>query len=141
MVFKFDGFNMLGDLQRALDRTRGNAWPGLATFGRGAFPPVNMFSDSDEEVVLVTELPGLSKNDVDIQVNRNQVRIRGTRNVSYGDDISLHRRERRSGSFDRTFGVPFNIDAKAVKAEHVDGVLTVRLPRAEQDKPRTITVH
>jgi HSP20 family protein len=52
----------------------------------------------------------------------------------------MHRRERVSGVFDRTISVPIQIDAGAVTAEYRDGVLTLSLPRAESDKPRTIEI-
>jgi HSP20 family protein len=54
--------------------------------------------------------------------------------------VSLHRRERLSGVFDRTLVVPMQIDADGIKAEYNDGLLALFIPRAEQDKPRTIEI-
>jgi HSP20 family protein len=54
--------------------------------------------------------------------------------------VSLHRRERLAGSFDRTIALPVEIDADKVRAECRDGILALYLPRAEQDKPRSITI-
>jgi HSP20 family protein len=53
----------------------------------------------------------------------------------------LHRRERLSGTFDRTLTVPMRIDAGAIKAEYREGVLALFIPRAESDKPRAITIN
>jgi len=131
--------DMLRDLQRSMERTRTGAWPGLATMGGGAFPSVNAFAE-DDSVVLVAELPGVARNDVDVEVRRNQVRISGTKNIDYGADVSLHRRERMAGRFDRTFTVPFEIDGNRVEAHHRQGLLAIRLPRAEADRPRAIEV-
>lgn len=131
--------SMLLDLQHSLDRARSSSWPGLATTGGGAFPPVNVFSE-DDAAVIVVELPGVSKDDVEIEVRQDRVRISGTKKIDYENDTSVHRRERTSGTFDRTFGIPFQIDPDGVEAHHREGILAVRLPRSEADKPRSITV-
>ena len=55
-------------------------------------------------------------------------------------DASLHRRERREGHFDRTITIPIEVDADRVKAEYRDGILSLLLPRAERDKPNSITI-
>ena len=60
--------------------------------------------------------------------------------MDYGEGSSVHRRERQIGAFDRTFATPFEIDAGQVKAEYHDGILALSLPRAEQDKPRSINI-
>ena len=60
--------------------------------------------------------------------------------MDYGEGASVHRRERQTGAFDRTFATPFEIDAEKVKAEYNDGILALSLPRAEQDKPRSINI-
>jgi HSP20 family protein len=52
----------------------------------------------------------------------------------------VHRRERRSGRFDRTVTLPIEIDAESIKAECRDGILAVFLPRVERDKPRAIAI-
>ncbi len=54
--------------------------------------------------------------------------------------MSLHRRERLSGAFDRTLVVPMQIDPDAIKAEYNNGLLALFIPRSEQDKPRTIEI-
>ena len=87
---------------------------------------------------IIAELPGVRKSDLDIQVKNNAIRIAGTKTVQYPEKASLHRRERASGRFDRAFTVPVRIDADRVKAEYHDGILALYLPRAEQDKPRSI---
>lgn len=131
--------DMLLDLQHSMDRARTTTWSGISTTGGGAFPSVNVFSE-DDSVVLVAEMPGVSKGDVNVEVRRNQIRISGTKQIDYGPEVSLHRRERRPGRFDRTFSVPFEIDSAGVEAHQRQGLLAVRLPRAEADKARAIEV-
>ncbi len=132
-------FDMLLDLQRSMDRTQAQSWWGPSTAGRGAFPPVNIFS-ADDSVVVVAELPGVKKGDVEVQVHKDQIRISGRKNIDYGESTSLHRRERRDGAFDRTFSVPFEVDADKVEARRQQGLLAIRLPRSDTDKPRTVEI-
>jgi HSP20 family protein len=132
-------FDMLLDLQRSMDRTQTQSWWGSSTAGRGAFPPVNIFA-AEDSVVVVAELPGVKKGDVEVQVHKDQVRIFGTKAIDYGKSASLHRRERREGAFDRTFSVPFEVDADKVEARRQQGLLAIRLPRSEADKPRAVEI-
>jgi HSP20 family molecular chaperone IbpA len=75
-----------------------------ATTSRGPYPPINLFQKGDSLVAIV-ELPGVSKNDLDIQAKENTIRIRGKKMINYDQSISLHRRERISGEFDRTLTI------------------------------------
>jgi HSP20 family protein len=130
----------LFQLQHALESRLESAWLRDATAGSGAFPPINVFQQGDSLVAIV-ELPGVNKSDLEIQAKDNTIRISGKKAVSFPEKISLHRRERLSGSFDRTLTVPMQIDAGAIKAEYRNGVLALFIPRAESDKPRAITIN
>jgi HSP20 family protein len=135
-----DPFATLVGLQRAMDSVMSSDWFGSRTSGSGAFPLINVFNDGDDFVV-VAELPGVKKEDLDIQVRGDNVRIHGKKMVTYEENASVHRRERAAGEFDRTITLPDQIDAAKVGAEYRDGVLTLRLPRAESAKPRTVTIN
>ena len=135
-----DPFAALLGVQRAMDSVMGSDWFGSRTSGTGAFPLVNVFNDG-EDFVLVAELPGVKKEDLDIQVRGDTLRIQGKKTISYDDGASVHRRERATGQFDRTLTLPAEVDATKVAAEYRDGVLTLRLPRAESAKPRTVTIN
>jgi HSP20 family protein len=123
-----------------MDGVMGSDWFGSRTSGSGAFPLVNVFNDG-EDFVLVAELPGVKKEDLDIQVRGDTLRIQGKKAIAYDDGASVHRRERAAGQFDRTLTLPAEVDAAKVAAEYRDGVLTLRLPRAESAKPRTVTIN
>ena len=140
MVRMRDPFATLVAVQRALDAAMRSDWFGTRMTGGGAVPPVNVFR-SGEDFVITAELPGVRKEDLDIQVKGDQVRIQGTKTVAYAEDASVHRRERSGARFDRTLQLPAQIDAARVSAEYRDGVLTLSLPRAENDKPRTVTIN
>jgi HSP20 family protein len=130
----------LFELQRALDSRLDSEWLRGATAGSGAFPPINVFQQG-ESLVAIIELAGVNKNDLEIQAKDNMIRVSGKKEVSYPEKVSLHRRERLSGTFDRTLTVPMQIDAGGVRAEYRDGVLALFLPRAESDKPRSIAIN
>lgn len=135
-----DPFAALLGLQRAVDGVMGTDWFGSRTSGTGAFPSVNVFNDG-EDFVLVAELPGVKKEDLDIQVRGDTLRIQGKKTIVHDDGASIHRRERTAGQFDRTLTLPAEIDVAKVSADYRDGVLTLRLPRAESAKPRTVTIN
>jgi HSP20 family protein len=135
-----DPFAALLGLQQAMDGVMGSDWFGSRTSGSGAFPLVNVFNDG-EDFVLVAELPGVKKEDLDVQVRGDTLRIQGKKSISYDEGASVHRRERATGQFDRTLTLPAEVDATKVAAEYRDGVLTLRLPRAESAKPRTVTIN
>ncbi len=135
-----DPFERLNQLQHALDSFRGSDWLNRSTSGGGAYPPLNVFVDGDEFVV-VTELPGIRREDVAVEVQNNRLRIAGAKRILYGEVASVHRRERSAGQFDRTLAIPFEVDAEGVKADYKNGVLTLRLPRAERDKPKSIAIN
>ncbi len=85
-------------------------------------------------------LPGIKKSDLEVQVKGNTIRLAGIKSVTYGEKVSLHRRERLAGRFDRAVTLPIEINPEGVKAECRDGVLALFLPRAERDKPKSIQV-
>jgi HSP20 family protein len=130
----------LFDLQRALDSRLDSDWLRGATAGTGAFPPINVFQQGDN-LVAILEVPGVDKADLEIQAKDNAIRVSGKKNINYREDVSLHRRERLTGTFDRTLTVPMQINAEGIKAEYRDGVLALFIPRAEADKPRTIRIN
>ncbi|MFQ5687568.1 MAG: Hsp20/alpha crystallin family protein [Candidatus Scalindua sp.] len=126
-------------LQEALDRTFDTGFFDSATTNRGVHPPVNIF-EKDGEMVLISELPGINKKDLNIEVKGNTVRLAGERTIEHGENVSYHRIERNSSKFDRTLKLPFNVESDKVKAEYQDGLLVLSLPRAEADKPKQITI-
>ena len=138
-LFYADPFDTLFQFQQALDSLRASSWLDPGPSGSGGFPPVNVFRKGDD-VVIIAEVPGIAKSDLQIEVKGRTIRIAGRKSVGYSDKSSIHRRERRGGSFDRAVAVPVEIDADRVKAECRDGILALYLPRAERDKPRSIQV-
>ena len=134
-----DPFDNLLNLQRELEARLSSDWLEDRTTNRGPFPPINVFQQGDD-VVAIIELPGVSKSDLEIQAKENTIRIAGKKSISYDEGVSVHRRERMSGEFDRTLTLPVEIDPEGIKAEYRDGVLALFISTAESAKPRTIQI-
>lgn len=132
-----DPFDALLGLQQALDTFRSSGWLGSGPSASGAYPPLNVFRKGHDYVV-IAELPGINKSDLDIQVKGNAIRIAGGKAVEYGEKASLHRRERLAGRFDRSITLPVEVDADHVQATYNNGILALLLPPTERDKPRSI---
>ena len=106
----------------------------------GVFPPVNISQDADN-FYLRAEVPGVKPDELALTAVRNRVSLAGRREIQREHErMSYHRKERADGSFNRTVTLPTEIDAERVEASYADGVLTLTLPKAEETKPRQITV-
>ena len=136
----YHAIDALFDLQRALEASLESDWLRGGTAGTGSFPPINVFQQGDT-LVAILEIPGVSKDDLDIQAKDNAIRISGRKAIAYPQSASVHRRERLTGTFDRTLTVPMQIDTDAITAECQDGILILFIPRADSDKPRTIKIN
>ena len=134
-----DPFSTLLGLQNTLESFRRSDWLQSSPSAGGSYPPLNVFRKGDD-FILVAEVPGINKSDLDIQVKGRTVRLSGSKSVKYPDQASVHRRERLQGRFDRSMTLPIEVDQDCVTAQYHDGVLAVSLPRADQDKPRSIQI-
>jgi len=104
------------------------------------FPAMNVWAGQDD-VVVEAEVPGMEPKDVEITVTGSTLTISGQRQPeTVKENEVYHRRERRYGAFSRSLELPYSVDADKVKAVFRNGVLRVTLPRAEEDKPRKISV-
>jgi HSP20 family protein len=139
VVLLSDPFEALFKFQQGLDAFRTSDWLQSGPSGGGTYPPVNVFRKGDD-FVIITEVPGIDKSNLEIQVQGNTLRIAGAKSVNYPEEASLHRRERLAGRFDRAVTLPVGIEADGVKAECRDGILVLLLPRAEREKPKSIRV-
>jgi HSP20 family protein len=135
-----DPLDTLFNLQRELEARTASGWLQDQTASQGPFPPINVFRQGDD-ILAIIELPGVDKKELQIQAKENTIRISGKKVLDYPDGVSVHRRERLFGEFDRTLSLPVQLDPDAIRAEYRDGVLALFLPRAEQDKPRTIRIN
>ena len=114
-------------------------WLQDQTTSQGPFPPINVFQEGSDLLAII-ELPGIDKSSLQVEAKENTIRIAGKKAVAYPDGVSVHRRERVAGEFDRTISLPVDLKPDGIKAEYRDGILALYLPRSERDKPRTITI-
>jgi HSP20 family protein len=108
----------------------------------GWTPPVDLYETS-REYVLAAELPGLTRDQIEIHAEDSRVVIRGARSAAPGGDIpceQFHRVERGHGQFSRAFSLPEPIDVEGITADLKDGVLTITMPKAAGREARRIAV-
>jgi HSP20 family protein len=104
-------------------------------------PPVDIYETETHDLVVKAELPDMTREDIEVTVEKDTLTIRGTKKLPEGiKDEHLRRIERSYGAFSRSFALPHTVDSTKVSAEYKNGVLTVRLPYREEAKPRTINV-
>lgn len=126
-------------LRRMLDQTFGSfGLPSLATETVGWTPPVDI-EEQDNAYVIETELPGVEKNDVNIELVANELMITGEIKEREREGI-LRKRTRRIGRFEYRVRLPEQVDADNIDAKLKDGVLTVRVPKLERAERRQIQV-
>jgi HSP20 family protein len=133
-----------GDLfadMRRMQSAMNQLFEGTRTAGQSAtFPPVNFWASQDS-IVMTTELPGLTEQDIELTVKDTMLQLRGTYpEPENGDDITWHRHERVDGTFLRTVELPFRVNPDHIDARFENGVLTVEMQRPEGDKPKRIAI-
>jgi HSP20 family protein len=103
-------------------------------------PPVDLY-ETDDALILKAELPGVSKDDVSIEIHQNTLVLRGERkHEAEVKEDRYHRVERAYGSFQRSFMLPTLVDQEHVHASYHDGVLELRLPKSEAAKPKRVAI-
>jgi HSP20 family protein len=104
------------------------------------FPALNV-TKVDNSYVVTAEIPGVHADNLDIKVEGDTLTIKGERKPEYlGEGISYHRKERTSGTFQRSLTLPSNVEPDEVKANYEDGGLTITLPIAKSAQPKQISV-
>ncbi len=105
-----------------------------------SFPAMNVWA-AEDSALITAEIPGVNKNELEINVTRDTLTLSGVRNADeLPDGAGYHRRERPYGEFSRNIQLPYTVDVDKVKATFKNGVLKVELPRIEAEKPRKISV-
>ena len=130
----------LDQLTSRLGQVFGTEWPTPAN-GGSWFPAVNV-EESGDELMLTAEVPGMTQDEIDIELENNILTIRGEKSDerTEGDDKRYHVWERRSGSFQRSFTLPRTVRSEDIRAEYENGILTIRMPKAPEAKSRKIQI-
>jgi len=140
--FRSDSGPMSGllSLQQELERFLRNPNFSLGLSAYGEFPPINVFADG-EGVLVIAEAPAIDAQTLNLTVHGRSLTLSGERKTDEPKDkASYHRRERQVGKFSRSIQLPEDLDLGKAEAKYEAGLLTVRVPKAEQSKPRQISV-
>ena len=128
---RWDPIRELLAIQQRLDRFA----PGPV----GWAPPVDLH-ETDDHYVITAEVPGVKREDVQIQVHDGRLTLAGTRHERTVRCEQFHRVERGHGTFSRSFQIPLPIEVDRITADLKDGLLTVIVPKASDGTPRRIQV-
>lgn len=143
-LVKSDPFKDLMFLQDRMSRifddalTQYRGMGGLS--GATWFPPVDIY-ETDENIIVKAEIPGIDINNVSIEANENTITLRGERRFEKNlCEENYHRMERFYGAFQRAFNLPNHVDKDKVKASFKDGVLEITVPKAPYVKDKGIKI-
>jgi len=142
-IVKVDPFRELASMQDRMARLFGDVYVRDEDTGfRGTWTPaVDIFETDAHDLVLKAELPGMTREDIEVTVENSTLVLKGTKKFDADvKDENYRRIERSYGTFHRSFTLPNTVDAARVGAEYKHGVLTVKLPFREEAKPRSINV-
>jgi len=126
------------DLNRLLEGATGGVYPRIFSGGY-AFPALNIWEDG-ECFCAEAEVPGMSMDQIDVQIVGNELTIKGERPTLEEKKLTYHRQERGSGTFSRSISLPSEVSPDKVEAVLKDGVLTIKLPKAAAARARKIAV-
>jgi HSP20 family protein len=131
----------LDSLQSEVNRLFDGFFGGRGTPGARRWVPAMDLAETDDQLVLRADLPGLDRDDVDIEIKDSVLTISGERETEHEENVDgYHRVERASGSFSRSLTLPQGISADAISADFDNGVLEVRIPKPEERKPHKVAI-
>ena len=130
--------NLRDEINRLFEAPFGDVGNESEFFGWA--PALDLYEDKDN-LLVKAELPGMKKEDIDISLHQGSLIISGERKEETSDGEGENSRsERFFGRFQRALKLPKPVDANNVTASYKDGILTVKLPKTEESKPKQITV-
>jgi HSP20 family protein len=136
-------FSMMDELQRRMNRLFNEydlgRLPAVSRLTTGTWPLVNMY-DAGDDLIIKAQVPGMSEKDIQITGNQDVLTLSGQRKVGLPEGYSVHRQERGSVKFSRSFTFPCKVDMEKASATVKDGLLTITLAKAAEAKPRQISV-
>src|SRR6185503_12451484 len=143
VLTRWDPFREFSTLQDRMNRlfrdSYGNGDEALTTSNFA--PPVDVYED-EHNITLNIEVPGIDEKDINVSIENNTLTVHGERRFEKDEkEENFHRVERMYGSFTRSFTLPNTVDPEQVTAHSEKGVLTIRLAKKTEAKPRMIKVN
>jgi len=130
----FDPFVELRRMQSEMNRLCSGYTPAARDF-----PPINIWL-GENSVVVTGELPGVTPDDVTINLQEDVLTLEGARRPKPEQDVNWQRSERAYGSFSRTVQLPFRVDPDKVQARFSNGILEIEMERLAADRPKKIEI-
>jgi len=115
----------------------------FSPFGKDTFSPACNIEENTNQYTIVAEMPGVDPEQIDIEIDDHSISIKGVREeriTTEDDDKQMHVVEHSYGSFHRSFTLPENIDADNISADYNNGILTIDLPKVEEQSKRKISI-
>jgi HSP20 family protein len=143
IITRWDPFRELAQLQDRVNRVfqEANAVRDEGLTTSSFVPPVDIY-ETEQNIVLKVEVPGVEQKDLDIRIENNTITIRGERKFEKEvKEENFHRVERRYGSFQRSFSLPNTVNTENVTADYENGLLKVTLAKRAEAKPKQIKVN
>ena len=141
-IVRFEPMREMVTLREAMDRLFDDAFMSPSSMAKGNWqsPAVDMYQ-TDDEIIVKAALPGIKPDEVNISVTGEVLAIKGeVKQEEETKEKAYHIREQRWGAFERTIMLPTDVIADKAKADFENGILTISLPKAEEVRPKTITV-
>ncbi|MBA3019084.1 MAG: Hsp20/alpha crystallin family protein [Proteobacteria bacterium] len=145
-IVRWDPLRNVATLQDRINRIFNEAFADSKDFedevSMSAWRPVVDIFDTNNAIVIKAELPGIKKDDVSVDVKDNVLTIKGERSLSKEiKEENYYRKERSFGKFQRSFTLPEAIEPAGIKANFKNGVLEIEVPKAEEKKPKQISIN
>ncbi|MDY0191222.1 MAG: Hsp20/alpha crystallin family protein [Desulfuromonas sp.] len=137
--------NLMSELdwmQREMNRTLGALGVNQSSDGalNYSFPTIAL-TEHEDQLVLSAQLPGISADKLEITLEKNLLTIAGERETDAPEATTCHRQERHHGHFERKIKLPLEVERAGISSKLEDGILTLTLPKAEQEKAHRIVVN
>jgi HSP20 family protein len=143
-LIRWDPVRELDSLQGDMNRLFDRFFEGRSANSGGAvrrWIPAMDLVETGDHLVLRADLPGMSEDDVDIEIKDGVLTVSGERKAEHEEKgEGFHRVERSFGSFSRSLSLPDGVDAGRIEANFADGVLEVRVPKPEESKPTRVQI-
>lgn len=143
-IIKWDPFQNVATLQDRINRLFEDSFPRSREEEEDLAPcawrPSVDIYETPENIIIEADLPGISKNQVSVEVKDNILTLRGERALEATDHNYL-KKERCCGTFQRAFTMQYTVTPEKIKAKFKDGVLEISIPKPEEEKPKRISVN
>jgi HSP20 family protein len=141
MLTRYDPFREMLAIRNTMERLLDSAVTGTSTLQPATLGLALDVAESENEYVVKASLPGIYLNDLEITYTNNTLTIKGeVREEQELEEVRYHLRERSYGSFARSITLPAGVESDKIEANYEAGVLTIRVPKAEEIKPKKIAI-